>query len=66
MRVVFVFQFLLGAAWIAKGVLHLMRGRGSDYWSDDFLYGGLILVVGMVGWLRLTRQAKRADDAMGE
>lgn len=65
MRVMFALPFLLGVLWITKGVLSLLRGHGSDYWGDDCLYGGLLLLVGIVGWLNHARRASRQAARLG-
>jgi hypothetical protein len=31
------------------------RGHGMHFWGDDFVHGGLILVVGVLLWRRLPR-----------
>ena len=58
MNVLFGVKCLFGVAWLAKGVVNLMRGYGADYWGDDFVCGGVFLVVGVLGWLHVKRQAR--------
>lgn len=56
MRVIVGFLLLLGVVWVAKGVLAVARGHGTESWGDDFVHGGLILVVGVWIWRRLPRR----------
>lgn len=65
MKAPFLFLCLLGAAWLAKGVLHLMGGHGSDSWGDDLVYGGLLAIVGVLGWLAARRHAIRREAGVG-
>ena len=62
MKVLFLLGVVLGLAWVAKGAMSLVQGRGADYWGDDFLFGGLILTVGVVGLVRAMRATPRAGN----
>jgi hypothetical protein len=56
------FQLLIGSFWVGKGFLNLARGKDSGYWADDFLFGGILLTLGvfmLIGAIRSRSQSER-------